>query len=285
MSVVYLNGEYLTSEDARISPMDRGFLFGDGIYEVIPSYGGQFLGFTLHIERMLKGLDALQITFHYSIEQLRQICHRLVEEYSGDDVGVYIHVSRGVSEVRHHGFDHDMKPTVFIYAFSIPAAPNVLFPGPGYKVNLQQDKRWAHRHIKSTALLGNVMHYQQAKQTGYDETLLFNDQNELTEAAACNVFIVKDGVIYTPGLDNQKLPGITRAMIISIVHQYSNIAIKEQVVSKEQVLAADEIWITSSSKQLAWVSQVGERKLPKVNEESIWYQVQTLFTKHQFDFD
>ena len=285
MSVVYLNGEYIAPEAARISPMDRGFLFGDGIYEVIPSYAGKFLGFALHAARLYDGLSALQIPLEYSVNDLKAISERLIAQHEGESLAVYIQISRGASAVRQHGFEVDMKPTVFIYAFPIPPPPCANAPGRGYRVNTQQDKRWANRHIKSTALLGNVLHYQDAKAQGFDETLLFNGQQELTEAAACNVFIVKDGVIYTPELDQQKLPGITRAMIISMVHQYSDIPLKEQVVTKSQVMDADEVWVTSSSKQLAWVAQIDDKELPPVGPNSIWYQVQSLFTKHQFDFN
>lgn len=284
MSIVFLNGEYMAAQDAKISPMDRGFLFGDGIYEVIPSYQGRFVGLALHLERMFGGLKAIGLEHEFTDSMFKEICQTLVEKHGCGNLGIYIQISRGTSPVRQHGFSDDLKPTVFAYAFEIPAMPDADEPH-FYKVNTQVDARWQKRHIKSTSLLGNVLHYQNSKEAGFDETLLFNDQEQLTEAAACNVFIVKDKVIYTPSLDHQKLPGITRAMIIDVVVKHSEFELVEGIVTKEAVLSADEIWITSSSKQLAPVAQLDESIVGDGQTYPVWYQVQQLFTQHLFDYN
>ncbi|MDO6718746.1 aminotransferase class IV [Psychrosphaera sp. 1_MG-2023] len=284
MNIVFLNGEYMAPSEAKISPMDRGFLFGDGIYEVIPSYGGKFVGLELHLQRMFQGLAHIDLEHHFTIEEFNGICEHLAMQNGAGNLGIYIQISRGTSPVRQHGFTDDLVPTVFAYAFEIPPMPDADDKNRHfYKVNTQVDARWQKRHIKSTSLLGNVLHYQNSKDAGFDETLLFNDANELTEAAACNVFIVKDNVIYTPLLDNQKLPGITRAMIINIVKQYSDISLVEGVITRSEVEAADEIWITSSSKQIAPVCQLDSAPVGNGSDYPVWYQVQTLFSQHMFD--
>ncbi|MBU2916803.1 MAG: D-alanine transaminase [Psychrosphaera sp.] len=286
MSTVFLNGEYMAPEDAKISPMDRGFLFGDGIYEVIPSYDGKFVGFALHFERLLNGLAAIRLTNTFTEAEFREICTQLVSKNGKGNLGVYIQISRGPAPVRQHGFSDDITPTVFIYTFEIPPMPNVDAGNTKfYKVNTQVDTRWQNKHIKSTSLLGNVMHYQTSKDAGFDETLLFNTHGELTEAAACNVFIVSGNKILTPQLDHEKLPGITRAMVIDVVNKHSTFELEERVISFDEVINADEVWITSSSKQVAPVGLLNDQVVGDGKTYSVWYQVQSLFTKHLFDYN
>ncbi|WP_206483029.1 aminotransferase class IV [Thalassotalea sp. G2M2-11] len=286
MSIVYLNGEFIPPEQAKISPMDRGFLFGDGIYEVIPSYDNKFVGFTPHIDRLLDGLAAIEINHPYDHAFFEEICHQLCEQNGGGDLGIYIHVSRGADTKRHHAFTQNIRPTLFAYAFEIPPAPCVDDTKINtYKVISAQDLRWQRCNIKSTSLLGNVMHYQRSHQAGFDETLLFNEKDELTEAASCNCFIVKDGVVITPKLDHQKLPGITRLLILDILDKYSDIPVEERVVTRDEVFAADEIWLTSSTKQVGPVRQLDDKIINNGNLGDIWRQTQALFTAHQFDYN
>lgn len=286
MSVVYLNGEYLRAEQAKISPMDRGFLFGDGIYEVIPSFDGQFVGFAPHIKRMLNGLAELEIQHQLSLEKWREICEQLVKKNGAGNLAVYLHVSRGVHQKRQHGYPTDITATVFAYTFEIPAPPT---SDPQlaktYKVASLTDLRWQRCNIKSTALLGNVMHYQQAVKQGCDETLLFNEQDELTEASSCNVFVVKDKVVYTPALNHELLPGITRGMLIDILENHSQIEVKQQTVTKEFVQQADEIWLASSTKQIGPVVEVDGQKVANGEIGELWPIAQQLFSKHKFDFN
>ena len=188
MSIVYLNGEWMQMEEARISPMDRGFLFGDGIYEVIPSYGRHMVGCGPHLQRMRDGLAALDIHLSMDDAEWRSIIDHLITRNGGGNLGVYLHVSRGADAKRSHAYPEDIQPTVFAFTFEIPPEAK---PDPHtvkqYRVSTTQDLRWQRCNIKSTALLGNVMHYQFGHAQGGDETILYNDAGELTEAAACNV--------------------------------------------------------------------------------------------------
>ena len=285
MGTVYLNGEYLGADEAKISPMDRGFLFGDGIYEVIPSYQGKMLGFGAHIERMNNGLNELEIKLDYSADTWRKICNDLCEKNQGDNLGIYLHVSRGADTKRAHGYPTNITPTVFAFAFEIPAEPKGdIDNATTYTVSLEQDRRWQRCHIKSTALLGNVIHYQHGAAAGNKETILFNRLEEITEASSSNVFIVKDAVISTPPLDNQILPGITRWLILNILHSYSNFKVQERIISKDELLDADEVWITSATKEVGPVVKVNGKLVGDGKPGAVWQQVQSLFTKHKFDY-
>ncbi len=285
MSIVFLNDAYLPMEEAKISPMDRGFLFGDGIYEVIPSYDGQLVGFAPHIERMNNGMKEIGINFDWSTEQWREVANSLIEKNAGANLGIYLHVSRGTDSKRFHAYPDDVAPTVFAFAFEIPAAPVAdKTVAKGYKVSTTRDLRWERCHIKSTALLGNVMHFQQGYEQGANETLLFNAHNELTEASACNAYIVKDGVIATPPLDNQILPGITRFMLLDILKKDGSLKVEERIITMDEVRNADEVWVTSSSKEVAPVIEVDGKPVGNGQVGDVWQAAQALYSagKHNY---
>lgn len=285
MSTVYLNGDYLPMEEAKISPMDRGFLFGDGIYEVVPSYDGQLVGFGPHMQRMQDGLDALEIKLNIDHTAWRNIAAELIDRNGGGNLGIYFHVSRGADSRRHHAYPENIAPTIYAFAFEIPPAP---VPDKAsavcYTVSTTEDLRWKRCNIKSTALLGNVMHYQHGHSRGHSETILYNEQKELTEAAACNVFVVKDGVVATPDLDHQKLPGITRLMLLDILRRDGSIPVEERVVMLDELDDADEVWITSSSKEIAPVVEIDGRPVGDGKVGDVWLAAQRLYTEHKFDY-
>lgn len=285
MSIVFLNGQYLPMNEARISPMDRGFLFGDGIYEVVPSYSGNMVGFIAHIERMIEGLGALEITLPHTLEQWREICDTLIDRNGRGNLGLYLQVSRGADQKRFHAYPDNIEPTVFGFAFDIPPAPEEPYTQvKGYRVTTATDLRWQRCNIKSTALLGNVMHFQQGYAAGKQETLLFNEQDCLTEASACNAYIVKQGVIATPPLDHQILPGVTRKLLLDILRQHSDIEVQQRPVSRQEVMSADEVWLTSSSKEIAPVIDIDGHRVGNGEPGAVWRQAQTLFSQHKFDY-
>ena len=284
MSQIFLNGEYLPMEEAKISPMDRGFLFGEGIYEVIPSYSGKLVGFTPHIDRMIDGLQAIDITLDYSHQQWRDIAATLIKKNAGDSLGIYFQVSRGADSKRSHIYSDNMSATVFAYAFEIPPEPsanrNSVKP---YTVSTAQDLRWKRCHIKSTALLGNVMHLQQGHKEGNGETILYNERGEITEGCAVNVFIVKEGRVITPLLDGQILPGITRLLLLDILRQDGTIPVEERVVTLAELQGADEVWITSSSKEIAPVVAVDGKLIGDGKVGEVWEKAQALFTQNKYN--
>lgn len=285
MSIVYLNGDYLPMSEARISPMDRGFLFGDGIYEVIPSYAGKLVGFRPHMQRMQQGLDAIEIQLRIDESQWRDIAEELATRNGKGNLGIYFHVSRGADTRRNHAYPENVAPTLYGFAFGIPPAPVAdKASATSYRVSSAEDLRWRRCNIKSTALLGNVMHYQYGHSRGHRETILYNQDEELTEAAACNVLIVKDGIVATPELDHQKLPGITRLMLLDILRRYSDIPVQERVVSMSEVRAADEVWLTSSSKEVAPVLEIDGQPVGNGGIGDVWLAAETLFAQHRYDY-
>ena len=151
-------------------------------------------------------------------------------------------------------------------------------------MSTNRDLRWERCHIKSTALLGNVLHFQYGYEKGHGETLLFNGNNELTEASACNAFIVKDGRVITPALDHQKLAGITRLMLLDILRKDGGIPVEERVVTMDEVADADEIWITSSSKEIAPVTEVDGKPVGNGEVGDIWLAAQTLYSANKYNY-
>lgn len=285
MSIVYLNGDYMPMDKARISPMDRGFLFGDGIYEVVPSYEGKLVGFAPHMDRMQNGLDAIEIDLKVIHAAWRTIANELIERNGGGNLGIYFHVSRGADSTRSHAYPDSIPPTIYAFAFEIPPAPTPDKAGATlYTVSTAEDKRWKRCNIKSTALLGNVMHYQHGHSRGHNETILYNEDGELTEAAACNVYVVKNGVVATPLLDYQILPGVTRLLILSILGKDGSIPIEERVVTLEELRNADEVWISSSSKEIGPVIEIDGKAVGDGKVGDVWLAAQTLYTAQKYHY-
>lgn len=285
MGTAYLNGDYLPLEEARISPLDRGFLFGDGIYEVIPSYGGRMVGFGPHIDRMRDGLAAIDIKLDWSESDWRELCDSLIDSNGGGDLGLYLHVSRGTDSRRNHAYPENVTPTVFGFAFDIAPSPVAdKTTTPTYTATTAPDLRWKRCNIKSTALLGNVLHYNQGYRGGYSETILYNERGEVTEAAACNVFVVRDGVIATPGTDHQKLPGITRLLLLEILRADGSLPVEERDVSLDELRQADEVWLSSSTKEIAPVVMIDGAPVGTGQVGDIWERAQFLFSEYKYDY-
>lgn len=285
MTTAFLNGEYLPLEEARISPMDRGFLFGDGIYEVIPSYDGKMVGFGPHIQRMQDGLDAIEIRLGWDQGKWRELCDSLIEKNGGGNLGIYLHVTRGADSKRHHAYPEGVEPTVFGYAFEIPPPPvpdrEHIHP---YTCATGHDMRWDRCNIKSISLLGNVMHFQQGHSKGDAEILLYNENNQLTECGACNAYIVKNGVVATPPLDNQILPGITRQLLLSVLRADGSIPVEERVITMDEVRDADEVWISSSSKEVVPVVQLDGKPVGDGKPGPVWEKAARLYSASKYDY-
>lgn len=283
MAQVILNHEFVEESEAKISPMDRGFLFGDGIYEVIPCYSGQPVGLNLHLTRMNNGLKEIGINYYADPEQWRELVQQLLSQFDMPNMGIYIHVSRGADSKRFHAYPENVSPTVFAYAFAIAASqPLDRDCAKSFKVTTAEDLRWQRCHIKSTSLLGNVMHFQQGQNAGKDEVILYNDRHEITEAAACNVFVVKDKVIYTPPLDNQLLPGVTRKIIVDSLHQAGGFDLRETIVPLSMLDDCDEVWISSSSKEIGAVVEVNDQVIADGRPGEMWLAAQTVYNDYKF---
>jgi len=253
---VFLNGKLLPLEQATVSVLDRGFIFGDGVYELVPVYSRVPFRLEEHLARLERSLGEAKIRNPYSRAQWRGHLYRLVDAQPHEDQGVYFQVTRGVAK-RDHAFPKSIEPTVFMMSNPLvnPPAEQV---EKGSAAVTAQDNRWLRCDIKSISLIGNCLLRQLSAEAGAAETILFRD-GKLTEASASNVFIVKRGTIQSPPKTNLILPGITYDVVAELARANS-LAFEFRDIPEAEVRAADEIWVTSSSKEvLAIVELDGKR--------------------------
>jgi D-alanine transaminase len=249
---VYLNGQFLPLEDAKISVLDRGFIYGDGVYELIPVYAREPYRMPQHLARLQRSLDGIRLTNPHSATEWEAIIRELIGRMPYPDQGVYFQVTRGVAK-RDHAFPSGVAPTVFMMSnpLALPSAEQV---ERGVAVITGPDQRWLHCDLKTISLLGNVLARQAAVEAGAVESVLFRD-GYLTEASASNVLIVKDGTIIAPPKDNLILPGITYDATFELARD-GGLAMTERPVTRDEALAADEMWLSSSSKEVLAVTAV-----------------------------
>jgi len=272
--LIYLNGEYLPLNEAKVSVLDRGFIFGDGIYEVIPAYGAKALRFEHHMQRLQNSLDAIRITNPLSNTQWKEIIDKLITATGLEDQYIYLHITRGVAS-RDHQFPDDTKPTIFVMSNILKAVDPDLLKNGISAVTLD-DIRWQYCNIKAIALLPNILLRQQAVDQDATEAILIRNGN-MTEGAASNVFIVKDGVIKTPPKNQQLLPGITRDLVVELAKTH-NMPIEEVSISEKEFLNADEIWLTSSTKEILPVTRINQQQVGNGKPDIVW---QDMYQKYQ----
>ncbi|HWV91419.1 MAG TPA: D-amino acid aminotransferase [Burkholderiales bacterium] len=243
---VFLNGKLLPIEQASVSMLDRGFIFGDGVYELVPVYSRVPFRLDEHLTRLERSLGEAKIRNPYTRAQWRSNIYQVIDAQTFDDQGVYFQVTRGVAK-RDHAFPKSLEPTVFMMSNPLVSPPQAQVDKGGAAVSAT-DNRWLRCDIKSISLIGNCLLRQMSAEAGAVETILFRD-GKLTEASASNVFIVKRGVIHSPPKSNLILPGITYD-VVSELARANNLPIEFRDVAEAEVRAADEIWVTSSSKEV-----------------------------------
>jgi D-alanine transaminase len=254
--MVFLNGKIVPIEEAKVSVLDRGFIFGDGIYELVPVYSRVAFRLDEHLARLERSLGEARIRNPYSRAQWRKLVYQLIDAQAFDDQGVYFQVTRGVAK-RDHAFPAHAEPTVFMMSNPLVAPPQAQVEAGAAAVSAV-DNRWLRCDIKSISLIGNVLLRQLSVEAGAAETILFRDA-KLTEASASNVFIVRAGVIVAPPKSGLILPGITYDVVAELA-QANGLPLEFRDVAESEVRGADEIWVTSSSKEvLAIVSLDGRR--------------------------
>ena len=244
--MVFLNGKFMPIDEAKVPVLDRGFIFGDGVYELVPVYSRVPFRLDEHLARLERSLAAVRIRNPYSRAEWRDIILQLVAKQSFEDQGVYFQVTRGVAK-RDHAFPKDAAPTVFLMANPLVTPPEALVKSGAAAVSAVDD-RWLHCDIKSISLIGNCLLRQVSVDAGAVETILFRD-GKLTEASASNVFVVKRGVIAAPPKSNLILPGITYDVILELA-EGAGLPLELRDVSEAEVRGADELWVTSSSKEV-----------------------------------
>jgi D-alanine transaminase len=248
MTDVFLNGTFMSAAQASISPMDRGFLFADGVYEVIPAFNGVLFRLNEHLLRLQRSLSALQIQNPHSAQVWQALCKELLVRNGRGNSSVYLQITRGAPEKRDHGFPvPPAQPTVFMATSPIPASSiSDSAAAPGAAAIVADDIRWGRCDIKAIALLPNIMLRQQAIAAGAAEAILVRD-GLVTEGSSTNVFLVKDGEIATPPCSRMILAGVTRELVVELCRQHE-LPLAEQEIPRERLYDADEIWVTSSSK-------------------------------------
>ncbi|MEO8839910.1 MAG: D-amino acid aminotransferase, partial [Herbaspirillum sp.] len=244
--LVYLNGVLTPLSEAKVPVLDRGFIFGDGIYEVIPIYHGRMFRSEQHLARLFRSLAAIGIPNPHNHDEWLQLIEHVVNAQGDGDQMAYIQVTRGVAP-RTHAFPKDVVPTVFIMSNPLHL-PAVALRASGVACVTMEDKRWLYCNIKSVSLLGNVLAAQNSAEHGVTETIQFRD-GFLTEAASSNVWVIKNGAVAAPPKDNLILEGIRYALIeeLCAAHQ---IPFQARRISRDEVFAADELLLSSATKEI-----------------------------------
>jgi len=272
--IVFLNGKFLPVEQAHVSVLDRGFIFGDGVYEVIPVYNGKLLRIDQHLDRLKKNLEAIRLNLSMSTGQWEEIIYELVQcnDCADKNASIYLQVTRGAAP-RNHSLPVESTPTVFSMCNpAVSAAPEL--GEQGVAAITLEDNRWKNCHIKSISLLPNVLLRQQAVDSGAVESILIRD-NCVTEGAASNLFIVQDGLLLTPPKGQYLLPGITRDLILELALE-NNIPFNEQVIKEYELRGADEIWLSSSTKDILPVTLLDGKKISKGVPGPLWQTMNNL---------
>jgi D-alanine transaminase len=253
--MVFLNGRFLPLEQATVPVLDRGFIFGDGVYELVPVYSRAPFRMDEHLARLERSLAAVRIANPYERDKWRSVILELVAQQPWDDQGVYLQVTRGVAK-RDHAFPAGVEPTVFAMSNPLVNPPAALVEQGAAAVSAP-DNRWLRCDIKSISLIGNVLLRQASADAGAAETILFRD-GILTEASASNVFVAKNGLLLSPPKSNLILPGITYDVVVEIAQQLG-LPLEFRDVREAEVRAADEVWVTSSSKEILAIVELDGR--------------------------
>ncbi|MCB0414397.1 MAG: aminotransferase class IV [Bdellovibrionales bacterium] len=276
MNKIYINGKYFDSESAKISVLDRGFLFSDGIYEVIPKVGPDWVGFDEHLSRMQQSCKELHID--QPEENWSEVAEQLLhdEGYDNDQsCFIYIQVTRGQMPMRNHVYSEITPNRVaWLQPMSVPSKSEV---AKGVKAIFQEDLRWGRCDIKSISLLGNIIAKNAAVKAGAEEALLVKGDFVL-EGSSCNLFIVRSGTVFTHPLSRQILPGVTRRLLVEVLNEQS-IPLVEEPFTQTEVLKADEVWLTSSTKGVIPVTQVDQKKIGDGESGDLWSKVYDEFQK------
>ncbi len=247
MTMIYLNGEFMPLAEARIPVMDRGFLFGDGVYEVIPVYSRNAFRLSEHLRRLESSLAGIRLANPHTTAEWTALIGKIIAAADSDDQQVYLQVTRGADSKRNHAFPKLVTPTVFIMSEPL-VAPSAELCERGVSAVSAADNRWMRCDLKSVSLLANCLLRQLAVEAGCAETVLLRD-GFLSEGAASNIFVVKQGVLLAPQKNHLMLPGITYDVVLELAAAHGlKYAVRD--VLEEEVRQADELWLTSSTKEV-----------------------------------
>lgn len=274
MKKVFINGQFVDPDKANISIFDRGLLFGDGVYEVLPVYQGKAYFLDRHITRLNNSLAESRI--NRPSYDWAEICQQLIELNDDNTHQIYIQITRGNQGQRRHDIPENLSPTVIAFTLQVP------FPKPsdkekGLKAQLLEDDRWLNCHIKSTSLLANILLNDEAVSQGANTAILLRE-GYLTEGSTSNIFIVDEhNKVRTPPLNHLCLAGITRQIVIELLEKLNVQVIEDSNITKDDILSAKEVWLTSTTKELFPVSVINDQRIGTDNEKALWKEVDTLY--------
>lgn len=277
---VYLNGKFLPLEEAFVPVLDRGFIFGDGVYEVIPVYSRRAFRLHEHLLRLQASLDGIRLANPHSMAEWEELIQTLIKYNSAEDQYLYLHLTRGVAK-RDHAFPQPpVKPTVFMMSspLSQPAAELL---ASGVSATTATDNRWLRCDIKAISLLPNVLLRQLAVDDGCAETILIREGNDtgesfMTEGAASNIFVVKNGTLFAPPKNNLMLPGITYDVVLEIAKE-NKIPYQVRKIFKTEIFDADEILLTSSTREVLPVTRVDGKAVGSGKPGAMFIRLHTLY--------
>lgn len=275
LPTAYLNGEFLPLEEARISPLDRGFLFGDAIYEVVPVYDGKPHLTDAHIARLKSSLAAIHITNPLPDQEWVALIHTLIERNGGGTLAIYIQISRGAETGRDHVWTEPVAPTLFAMATEL----NEIDYQQGAAAITLPDQRWGRCDIKATALLANVLARHEAAQAGAIDAILIRD-GHVTEGAVSSVIIVENNCLVRRPSGSAVLPGTTTDHVVSIATA-EGYACREEPITLERLIAADEVWLTGATKCIAPIIAIDGKTIGAGKPGSIWQAVNALYEADQ----
>ena len=275
--IAHFNGELLPLDRIAISPLDRGFIFGDGVYEVIPVYEGVALRAREHFERLQRSMDEIGLRNPHTVDEWVALMNRLLEHHPGNQ-SVYIQVTRGAPQKRDHVIPKGLAPTVFMMCYPL-ASPSRESIENGVACVTSRDFRWEKCHIKSTSLLGNVLARQISAEAGAIETILLRD-GLLTEASSSDVFVVKDGVVAAPPRDNLILLGITYDFLVQLAAEGA-VRLEIRPVPEAQLRSADEVWLSSSTKEVLAVTTLDGKAFGSGAPGPMFRRMYQAFQRHK----
>lgn len=267
--MIYLNGSFIPIEDARISVLDRGFIFGDGVYEVIPVYSHIPFRLTEHLCRLQKSLDGIQLKNPYTDIEWTKLLEQIIASNEGQDQSLYLHITRGVAP-RNHSFPKEVVPTIFIMSSPLVTAPKELIV-TGVSAITANDTRWLRCDIKAISLLPNVLLRQMASDSNATETLLLRD-GFLSEGSASNIFVVKNKLLVVPPKSHLMLPGITYDVVLELADKYQ-IPYEIKDISENELRTSDEILLTSSTKEIMSITLLDGKKVGSGKPGEIFAQL------------
>jgi D-alanine transaminase len=275
--IVYLNGDYLPVEEAKISVLDRGFIFGDGVYEVIPVYSRQIFRLPEHLHRLNHSLDSIKLSNPHSNVEWTHIIRELVTRNEPEDQYLYLHITRGVAK-RDHAFPSPaVPPTVFLMSYPLNT-PSAMLLQNGVSAITAPDNRWLRCDIKAISLLPNVLLRQMAVDAGCVETIMIRDNEFLTEGSASNIFAVKNGVLLAPPKNNLMLPGITYDIVLELA---ADNAIPHQIrkVLVSELFDADELLLTSSTREVLAIVSLDGKPIGTGKPGAMFTKLHSLYQK------